>query len=31
MGHLTAFGATAEDAIANVTQARSDLHALAKK
>jgi 5-(carboxyamino)imidazole ribonucleotide synthase len=31
MGHLTAFGATAEEAIANVTKARSDLHALAKK
>ena len=31
MGHLTAFGATAEEAIANVTKARSDLHALVKK
>jgi 5-(carboxyamino)imidazole ribonucleotide synthase len=31
MGHLTAFGATAEEAIANVTKARSDLQALVKK
>jgi 5-(carboxyamino)imidazole ribonucleotide synthase len=31
MGHLTAFGATADEAIAHVTKARSDLHALAKK
>ncbi|MFN2509660.1 MAG: ATP-grasp domain-containing protein, partial [Chthoniobacterales bacterium] len=29
MGHLTALGATAEEAIARVTKARSELHAIA--